>query len=306
MAQWNNATLTASQPIDSNNLVGVGLNGIYPSLAIINDMKFVLNTLTDFLLCGLFNTYVANDGSYSSIILANIANLSFPIQWEDYQITEFGTDGEVYEIIINDLASNAWVVGAFSNAGITPSNYVQAVGYAMYTITNYVSPFAISTLTPPLPLGSIVHGMITSGTTPTNQLIYGGTSATSGAFAYSVVSLTGITTSLNLGGFPIDYSGGFNGLTYGTIPVSGSFNNYDILGLFAPSNIGYPMKFWCSNNLTTWFPLAFNTANNGDTPTTRATGQGLFFKNSRLYMNGDNNNTNNTYFKWYSTIPPLP
>jgi hypothetical protein len=253
-------------------------------------------------LCGLFNTYVANDGSYSSIILANLADLSFgPLQWEDPQNTEFGTDGEVYEIIINDLA-HAWVVGAFSNAGITPSNYVPAVGYAMFVYTFSGQPATRSTLNPQLPLGSVVNGISVSGTTPTNQLIYGGTSSTSGAFAYSVVATNGTTTSLSLSNLPTTYVGGFNGLAYGLIAPGGVTNNYDILGVFDPSNLSSPTKFWCSNNLSTWTSFSDNPANNGDTPT-RATGQGLFFTNNSgtLYMNAANNSTGNTYFKYYAS-----
>ena len=157
------------------------------------------------------------------------------------------------------------------------------------------------TLNPLLSATSVVRGIITSATNPSRQLIYGGTTATSGAFVYAVNVTTGATTQMNLQGLSPTFVGGFNGLASGRIQVSSSptmVDMVDMVGLFNPSDTNSITSYWFSSDLTTWRTLYSNPANNGDTASTNAKGQGLFYRNGQFYMNAVNNYTNSTYFKF--------
>ena len=308
VAQIENYILNLLQITDNPPYVGntgVGLNAGDTTLAIVNDMVVYPTDLL-FLLVGNFTNYVYTDGTVNlgPPTLKNITTLSPPplnyggggsqiiqVGWNAHVVDqEFGTNGEIYGALY-DANYTTYVVGDFTTAGF--DNTLPANGYAKFVYTDYNTPQTISTTS--LPLGSVMRGISVSGTDPVNQLIYGGTTSTTGAFAYSVVSADGTNTQLSLTTLPTNYVGGLNGLAYGPIP--GLTGSYDVLGLFDPTTTSSPMKFWCSNG-GPWNPLSYNPANNGDTPTTNATGQGLLYNGTTLYMNGANNSTGNTYFKY--------
>ena len=293
---------------------GVYLNAVDPTLAIVNDMVVLPNGGANiaglyFLLVGYFTNYVLSNGTIDTAVpLQNMTILTPPplnyvgnpptqitaVSWMlDATGEDYGTNGEIYGALYEyGTTFETYVVGNFTTAGIAHTYH--ANGYAKFIFNNY-NPQSITTLTDALPVGSVMRGISVSGTDSTKKLIYGGTSATSGAFAYSVVAATGNNTLLTLPGLPTNYVGGLNGLAYGPIPAQ--MGSYDVLGLFNPTANSY-MMFWCSNDLITWGPLSYNPANNGDTPTTNATGQGLLYNGTTLYMNAANNSTGNTYFKY--------
>ena len=190
--------------------------------------------------------------------------------------------------------ANVVFVGNFTQStfgGVTTT----VNGYVMY---NNNGSLAV-TLNPLLSATSVVRGIITSATTttPSRQLIYGGTTATSGAFVYAVNVTTGATTQMNLQGLSPTFVGGFNGLASGNIQVSSSptmVDMVDMVGLFNPSDTNSITSYWFSSDLSTWRTVYSNPANNGDT----ASGQGLFYRNGQFYMNAVNNSTNSTYFKY--------
>lgn len=282
-----------------------GVASTTTNTAIVNDAVAVSSTINNtrrVYIVGQFDTYIYTDGTKSfANQLSNtvVAELSVStstdnVTWQNF----YETNGEVYQTLVQNGAwgptlANVVFVGNFTQStfgGVTTT----VNGYVMY---NSNGSLAV-TLNPLLSATSVVRGISTSATNPSRQLIYGGTTATSGAFVYAVDATTGATTPMNLQGLSPTYVGGLNGLASGNIQVSSTPTMVDMVGLFNPSNTTSITSYWFSSNLTTWYTVNSNPANNGDTSSTNANGQGLFYRNGQFYMNAVNNSTNSTYFKY--------
>lgn len=286
-----------------------GVASTTSTTAIVNDAVAVSSTINNtrrVYIVGRFDTYIYTDGTKSfANQLSNtvVAELSVSTStdnatWQNF----YETNGEVYQTLVQNqneawgpTLANVVFVGNFTQStfgGVTTT----VNGYVMY---NNNGSLAV-TLNPLLSATSVVRGISTSATTPSMQLIYGGTTATSGAFVYAVDATTGATTQITLQGLSPTFVGGFNGLASGNIQVSSSPTMVDMVGLFNPSDTNSITSYWFSSNsnLTTWSTVYSNPANNGDTASTNANGQGLFYRNGQFYMNAVNNSTNSTYFKY--------
>lgn len=287
-----------------------GVASTSTTTAIVNDAVAISSTINNtrrVYIVGCFDTYINSNGTKSSPNqLGNtvIAELSVTTETDDATWQKFyQTNGEIYQTLVQSGAwgptlANVVFVGNFTQstfAGITTT----VNGYVMYNSNGSIPV----TLNPLLVSTAVVRGVSISGTNSSKQLIYGGTTATNGAFVYAVDATTGATTLMSLPGLSTTFVGGLNGLASGPITVLSGI--YDVVGLFNPSVTNSITNYWCSNNLTTWQTLAYNSANNIDDSSAR--GQGLFYRNNVLYMNAANNFTQNTYFKYLGPTPtPTP
>lgn len=282
-----------------------GVASTTPTRAIVNDAVAISSTINNtrrVYIVGYFDTYLNNDGTKSySNQLSNtvIAELSVTTGTDDVTWQKFyETNGEVHQTLVQSGAWGPTLANVVFVGNFTQSTFGGATttvnGYVMY---NSSGSLAV-TLNPLLSSTAVVRGVSMSGTDSSKQLIYGGTSATNGAFVHSVDATTGATTQMTLNGLSPVCVGGFNGLASGHILALS--DTYDVVGLFDPSNTLSITSYWCSKDLTTWQTLASNSANNGDSSLTNANGQGLFYKDDTLYMNAATNSTGGTYFRYLS------
>ena len=282
-----------------------GVASTTTTTAVVNDAVAVSSTINNtrrVYIVGYFDTYINTDGTKSSANqLSNtvIAELSVNAGTDDATWQKFyETNGEVYQTLVQNGAWGPTLADVAFVGNFTQSTFAGTTAIVNGCVIYNSGGSVPITLNPLLSSTAVVRGISTSATDPSKRIIYGGTSATSGAFVYSVDAATGATTPMSLHGLSTTFVGGLNGLASGPIP--GLVGTYDVVGLFDPSNASSITNYWCSTNLTTWQTLLYNSANNGDSS---SKGQGLFYKNGILYMNAANN-TGTTYFKYLST--PIP
>lgn len=297
------------------------------AVAIATETAFVDNHLITFV--GKFDRYILLDETTQSGVIPgdSVGNLAFvipPVSSTNDAISfmsatlgtsatyAYETNREIYQVLVNPVYTTypeVELVGKFTTAG--GSAAVSAVGYVKLAKDD-ATP---TTLQTPLPSDSVVNGISVSATNSAKRIIYGGiynsTTSEFTSFAYSLDQTAMSTTPLlPPNSIPPSYIGGLNGSVNAQFTVSSVLTSYDILGLFNPfstSTIDNPMLFWSSSVDGTWEELLVsathtsnNKTNNGapSNMTTQSQGQGLFFYNTLLYMNGSNNSDSNCYNRY--------